>query len=87
MGKILDELRQEYAAEGANRKWWQRAPKGNSILYMGARMRDAEREKRETEKLAYATEEAAIDIIGRFDADGSLVREFKQKIEVFREHL
>lgn len=81
MGKILDDLRQEYAQEEAGRKWYQPRPKGDGMLYLGARMRDAEDAQRELEKRVVATERAAIDIIKRWDSDGSLVREFKQLIE------
>lgn len=81
MGKILDQLRQEYAEQEAGKKWYQRSPKGDAMLYLGARMRDAENKAKEAEKLTYATELAAIDIIRRFDSDGSLVREFKQQIK------
>lgn len=80
MGKILDNLRAEYAEEEAGRKWYQRSPRGDGMLYLGARMRDAENKAKDAEKLAYATELAAIDIIRRFDSDGSLVMEFKQRI-------
>lgn len=82
MGKILDELRHEYSEEEAGRKWYQPRPKGDAMLYLGARMRDAEDEKRQLEKRVAATERAAIHIIGRFDADGSLYREFKKEIEL-----
>lgn len=87
MGKILDELRQEYAVEDAGRKWYQRSLKGDAMLYLGARMRDAENTAKDAEKLAYATERAAIDILRRYDSDGSVVREFKQQIEVRKRHL
>lgn len=87
MSKILDELREEYAQEEAGKKWYQRSPKGNGMLYLGARMRDAENEARDAEKLAYATEMAAIDILRRYDGDGSLVGEFKKQIEIRKLHL
>lgn len=84
MGVVLDKLRQEYAEEEAGRKWYQRRPKGDAVLYLSARMRDAENEKREAEQLAYATEMAAIDILRRYDGDGSLVQEFHQRIKEIR---
>lgn len=85
MGEILDELRQEYAEQEAGRKWYQHRPKGDATLYLGARMRDAENSTRKAEKLAHATEKAAVKILRRYDSDGSLIREFRQLIHTLEE--
>lgn len=77
MGQVLDQLRNEYQQESDSRKWWQPAPKGDAMLYLGARMRDAESEKRDLEKQLAAMDSAAMKVLGRFDADGSLYREWK----------
>jgi hypothetical protein len=87
MGQVLDQLRNEYKQESANRKWWQRAPKVDAMLYLGARMRDTEDEKRDLEKQLVAMERAAIKIIGRYDADGSLYREWKALVDELRRHM
>lgn len=71
MSQILDELRQEYAEEEAGRKWYQRRPKGDAMLYLGARMRDAENAEKAAVALAAATETAALKIIGRYDPDAA----------------
>jgi hypothetical protein len=75
---MLSDLRERFAS-GELRK-----SKGDSMLYLAARMHDAEDETKGYMKKLVATENAAIDIIRRFDADGSLVAEFKQRVE---EHL
>lgn len=87
MGKILDELRREYAEEEAGRKWYQRSPRGDVTLYLNARMRDAEVEAKDYMELAHATELAAIDILRRYDPDGSLVMEFKANIQQQKRYL
>ena len=69
MGKILDELRQEYAEKESNRKWYQRPAKGDATLYLAARMRDAENATKKAEELAYIIEMSALDIIRRYDSD------------------
>jgi hypothetical protein len=91
MGYILDSLRAEFDEESTTNffgiKRYPKARKGDGMLYLSARMRDAENEAKRAKELAYATEQAAIDLLGRYDGDGSLIREFKQQIEIRKGHL
>jgi hypothetical protein len=90
MGAILDGLRSELDLEATTdifgRKRY-KIPKDGSLLYLSARMRDAENKTKKMEKLADATEMAAIDIIRRFDGNGDLINEFKQQIEERKRYL
>lgn len=61
--------------------------KPDAMLYLSARMRDAEIDSKEHMKRVVATERAAMCIISRFDGDGSLTREFQQEIENQMRHL
>lgn len=90
MGAILDGLRAELDQEATTNIFGRKSikpPKDGSLLYLSARMRDAETKAKDMEKLACATELAAIDIIRRFDGNGDLVQEFKQQIEARRGYL
>jgi len=71
MSKVLEETRQEYALEEAGRKWYQRRPRGDAMLYLGARLRDAENDKKSAEALAAATESAALKVIGSYDTEAA----------------
>lgn len=85
MSQILDALRAEYAQEEAGRKWWQRSPKGDGMLYLGARMQDAENAQINAEQLAHATERAAVHIIKRYGAEA--VDAFYQELKLIKRHL
>ena len=82
MGKLLDDLRREYAEEEKGRKWYQRRPKGDALLYLGARLRDVEDERKNAEALAAATKSAALKIIGRYDPEAA--EQFYAEIESLR---
>ena len=83
MGKILDSLRAEFQQEATTNIFGRKVYKdeGNATLYLGARMRDAEDEKRQLEKRCAAMESAAMRILGRYDADGTAYRQWKELVE------
>lgn len=90
MGHILDGLRAEIDQEAGTDIFGRKrikVPKDGATLYLSARMHDAEDHAKDMERLAVATERAAIDILRRYDSDGSLVNEFKQQIDVRKAHL
>lgn len=90
MGAILDGLREELDSEASYNLFGRKrhnVPKDGGMLYLSARMHDAEDKAKEMEKLAYATEKAAMDIIKRYDGDGSLYRQFKEQIELHKRHM
>ena len=89
MGMILDGLRDELDQEATTNIFGRKTikpPKDGSLLYLSARMHDAENKAKEMEQLACATERAAIDMLSRYDGDGSLIQEFKQQIELRKSH-
>lgn len=89
MGYILDSLRAEFNNEAETNIFGRKkvkVPKDGATLYLSARMHDAEDHAKDMEALAVATERAAIDILRRYDGDGSLVNEFKQQIDIRKLH-
>lgn len=78
---MLSELREKFS------KGELRRSKGDGMLYLSARLHDANAESRDYLKRLAATEAAALDIIRRFDGDGTLVEEFKSETEKHLRHM
>lgn len=84
MGRILDGLRDEFDQEATTNIFGRKVykNKGSAMLYLGARLKDAEYEKKNAQALAHATETVALRIIGRYDLQAA--SEFYSEVQAMK---